>query len=336
MSDTGLGDSFQRSRGAVLNAVLSDPGLGRQGEMRNEESNVVEPALGGTEGSAVETAPPSPDRRRGGGSRASEQILALLNGGEPETAAGVEFSPDYSDLTSARLNAESGEDPPSASKPSSASAHTQRDPSVVEALAWLKRPKIALAIGGVLVVVLVAVLIATRGNSQPGQTAIVTVTNPPAAAPSAPVTPEPGAVIQVKSAASHCPPGSTAGLDAFGGQGKAWSCVRAYKVDGQILTIDLGKAYQIDSIGIVPGWDSIGSDGVDEWTKYRTASRVSYRFDDPNAPTYTQPTLDQRTLVVTRISPPVTASHIVLTVLESKGDSSLNTVAVSSIVITGH
>lgn len=125
-------------------------------------------------------------------------------------------------------------------------------------------------------------------------------------------------------------------MDAFSGEpGKAWSCARAYQVDGQIIRIDLGKTYEIESIAIVPRWDHVGTDGVDQWAKFRTVSRVSYQFDDKDDTVYTQETLDQRTLVETRIEPPVQASEIVLTVLESSGASSVNTTAISSIVITG-
>ncbi len=126
-------------------------------------------------------------------------------------------------------------------------------------------------------------------------------------------------------------------MDAFSGEpGKAWSCARAFKVDGQVLNIDLGKTYQIDSIGIVPGWDSVSKDGADQWAKYRTVSRVSYQLDDDRATVYTQQTLDQRTLVVTKLDPPIRASRIVLTVLESKGEPTINVTAISSIVLMGH
>jgi len=191
-------------------------------------------------------------------------------------------------------------------------------------------------VAGVLVVLLVLVLITTSGGDQKtNQIAVIT----PAAIP----TPQPAtstapadAPIQVKSAVSHCPPGGTPAMDAFSGDGKAWSCARAYSIDGQVLTISLGRTYEVDSIGIVPGWDHVGTDGADEWAKYRTVSRVSYRFDDSDTTTYTQQTMDQRMLVVTKLNPPVRASKVVLTVLASKGDPSVNTTAISSIVISGH
>jgi hypothetical protein len=208
-----------------------------------------------------------------------------------------------------------------------------------DVLVQLRKPKVALAVAGVLAVLLVLVLVFTTGgkNDSSTQLAVITPvsTAPAPASPSA--TAPANANIQVKSAQSHCPPGGTPGMDAFSGDGgKAWSCGRAYNIDGQVLTISLGKTYEVDSIGIVPGWDHVGPDGADNWTKYRTVSRVSYRFDDSDATTYTQQTMDQRTLVVTKLNPPVKASKVVLTVLESKGDPSITTTAISSIVITGH
>ncbi|MEC3920223.1 discoidin domain-containing protein [Nocardia sp. CDC160] len=337
MSDTDLGDSFQRHRGAVLKALLSEPSLEVQAATHDKPPRVVASVGVRPEEFEVETSAPKAGRRHAVGPRASDQILALLNGGVSEIAPEVEFPPDYSERTASEPKSAPAEDPPSAGNGAGAAAEVVRNLSARVAFAWLRRPKIALVIGGGLVVSLVLLLTVTQGSHQSKPAAIETVTNSPTAAPSVPTTTTVvGAVIQVKSAQSHCPPGSTAGMDAFGGQGKAWSCVRAYKVDGQVLTIDLGKTYQLDSVGIVPGWDSVGSDGVDQWPKYRTVSRVSYRFDDPNATTDTQETLGQRTLVVTRLNPPITASHITLTVLESKGDPSTNVVAISSIVITGH
>ncbi|KAA8880581.1 discoidin domain-containing protein [Nocardia colli] len=203
--------------------------------------------------------------------------------------------------------------------------------------AQFRKPKVALTIAAALAVVVVLLLITSGGGEQPSKLAIAG--SGPTAAPAATTTAAVPAAgrIKVASAQSHCPPGSTPGMDAFDAQpGKAWSCVRAYSVDGQVLRIDLGKTYEIDSIGLVPGWDKIGSDGVDQWSKYRTASEVSYRFDDVDGSLYRQATLDQRTLVVTELKPPVRASQVVLTVLKSRGDPGVNTVAISSIVINGH
>uniref|UniRef100_UPI0024577710 discoidin domain-containing protein n=1 Tax=Nocardia cyriacigeorgica TaxID=135487 RepID=UPI0024577710 len=266
--------------------------------------------------------------------------------GPPAGAPPPHYSNEYAEMASSRLNAtardtEAAQHAESAApdRPSSPTG-AKRPPGEAmlrDALAQLRKPKVAMAVGGVLAVVLVLILILTGGEKQPQDQ--VLVLPPPTATEPAPTSApaDSGAgPIEPRSAESHCPPGGTDGMDAFSGEpGKAWSCARAYKVDGQILRIDLGKTYEIQSIGIVPGWDHVGTDGTDQWSKYRTVSRVSYQFDDNDATVLTQDTLDQRTLVVTTLDPPVRASQIVLTVLESTGDATVNTTAISSIVITG-
>lgn len=348
------GDVILRHRGAVLDALLSDPAFGENDPATGSalsgplvgDSEFGEPgfgddsfsgpavAAGSSQGALPETD--LPPRRSSDGPKASERIIALLNGQQQDAAPALDFSADYSEVSAKQPPPE--EPARSASGPSKTRAPDPAERIVVLAKK-LKNPKVALAICGVLALLLIIALVSTGGKDDsqaPDRIAVITPS--PTAAPTS--KPEsstaPSGTITPKSATANCPPGSTPGMDAFGGQGKAWSCVRAYKVDGQVLTIDLGKTYQIDSIGIVPGWDNTGSDGVDQWTKYRTASRVRYTFDDPNKTSYTQTTLDQRTLVVTKFEVPVQASKIVLTIQESKGDPTINTTAISSIVITGH
>lgn len=351
------GDVFLRHRGAVLDALLSDPSFGEDGSATEPllsgplvgDPGFDEPGMGSDllsgpamaaspEGPLFESGPPP--RRSSDGPKASERIIALLNGQPPDSAPALDFSSDFSDVAAKQAPP----DEPVQSASGAGRSSTARGPEAAERIAILakklKNPKVALVVCGVLVVLLILALVTTGGKDEsrePDRIAVITpsATSAPTSKPAS-AAPSSG-TIQVKSATAHCPPGSTPGMDAFGGQqGKAWSCVRAYKVDGQVLSIDLGKTYQIDSIGIVPGWDNVGGDGVDQWTKYRTASRVSYKFDDPNNTTFVQQTLDQRTLVVTKFEVPVQASKVVLTVLESKGDPTINTTAISSIVITGH
>ncbi|WP_406231634.1 discoidin domain-containing protein [Nocardia sp. NBC_01009] len=340
MPDEDSGDVFLRHRGALLEAVLSDPSFGYVGSAVGGQAGPGESAPASTEFES-ELSAPVERRRPSDGPKASERILALLNGESQGPASSADYAPDYAAMA-APLRAPDDEDPPQPPQEnrSNSSASSRLAPAqgvMRDILTQLRKPKVALAVGAVLAVLLVLMLVTTGGGEDqpqdrafvvtPSQTAAPTTTAPPAAASS---------VIQVKSAQSKCPPGSTPAMDAFGGQpGKAWSCVRAYKVDGQIITIDLGKLYQIDSIGIVPGWDHIGTDGTDQWAKYRTVSRVSYQFNDGTTSVYTQPTLDQRTMVVTKLDPPVSASKIVLTVLESKGSPAINVTAISSVVITG-
>ncbi|WP_067670577.1 hypothetical protein [Nocardia miyunensis] len=364
MSDSDPGDIFIRHRGAVLEALLSDPALGRSADPAAGAST-ADPAISiptvtseivGHPGAGEplgfdpdpdpDPAPPGP-RHVGGAPRASDRIMALLNGESAEPPSGPPFSSDLGQVTANRPEsppeaASRAETPPTgrttaapaAARPTSAAGFGR------DLLIQLRKPKVALTVAAVLVVLLIIVLVTTGGDDK--KTSQLAVVTPVAAAPSssaaAPTTDEASATVQVKSARAHCPSGSTDAMDAFAGQssGKAWACVRAYKVDGQVLTIELDKTYRVSSIGIVPGWDSVGSDGADQWDKYRTVSRVSYQLNDSNLTTYTQQTLDQRNLVVTKLSPPVSASKITLTILESKGDPSVNVTAISSIVITGN
>ncbi|WP_330179423.1 discoidin domain-containing protein [Nocardia sp. NBC_01503] len=337
MPDKDPGDIFLQHREAVLEALLSDPALGWTGAPATEQ-----PPFGELDDDfdVPGAAAPDPAPSSGGGPKASERILALLNG---HTATSEFEWSDYAppaekapELPAAEETADKlGAPGRGARSPVARFADPIRDLAL-----RARQPKVALAVAGVLVLVVVLALLTSGGEPEntSGQTVLATATGPANPAPAQPTSTAPaaGTPIQIKSAQSHCPPGGTPAMDAFAGTGKAWSCPRAYKVDGQILVIDLGRSYRVDSIGLVPGWDAIGSDGGDQWAKYRTASRISYKFDDANATTYTQQTLDQRALVVTKVSPEISATKIVLTVLESKGDPTVNSVALSSIVVTGH
>ncbi|MGW0007412.1 discoidin domain-containing protein [Nocardia grenadensis] len=277
-------------------------------------------------------------RRSTAGPSASERINALLSGQAPGNGS-TGFASDNAERVADRLNATAPpEAPPEQSEAREPARAERQTPQEIarEVADQLRKPRVALAIAAVVALLIVVLLVVTGGKEDTSQTQPLAVS--PAPAQPAPQTPQPpgSGTIVPKSAESKCPSGGTDGMDAFSGEpGKAWLCPRAYKIDGQVLRIDLGQEYEIDSIAIVPGWDHVGTDGTDQWTKYRTVSRVSYQFDDDNKTTYTQETLDQRSLVVTRIEPPIKTSEITLTVLKSSGDSSSNTVAISSIVITG-
>ncbi|WP_157172193.1 discoidin domain-containing protein [Nocardia pneumoniae] len=337
MPDEDAGDVFLRHRGAVLEALLSDPSFGPSAAPPSDSPDFGTASLGLPD-LDPDSEPVAPRRRGGDGPRASERILALLNGQTQDTTSAMDFASDYS-AAAARSNTPEPEPEPERPAATQSNRLAPAQQVAKDALVQLRKPRVALIVAAVVAVLLVLLLVTTGGgdSKNTAQNQLLVVTPPPtSAAPTTSAAPAAGSIIQVKSAESKCPPGSTSAMDAFSGQsGKAWSCVRAYKVDGQVITIDLGKTYQIDSIGIVPGWDNISADGIDQWSKYRTVSRVSYQFDDGNKTVYTQPTLDQRTLVVTKIEPTVSASKIVLTVLESKGGPSINTTAISSIVVTG-
>ncbi|MDN2502161.1 hypothetical protein FHY52_36550 [Nocardia nova] len=343
------GDLFLRHRGAVLDTLLSDPSFGSPEFTADDAPAGPSATVNPNDVGAVADSDSMPSVRKvNSGPKASDRIMALLSGESPAGSAQLEFTSDFSER-SARLGAAGEESEQRAAAPPDSREKTDRTsaggtqfPQVV--LAQLRKPKIALAVAAGLALLLVLVLVTTGGKkSDHDQLAVVTpvAAAPPSSKPGSGPESAPSesnsAPIKVRSAQAHCPAGSTDAMDAFSGEpGKAWSCVRAFKIDGQVMTIDLGKKYQVDSIGIVPGWDSVGSDGADQWNKYRTVSRVSYLFDDPTATRYTQQTLDQRSLVVTKMSPAVSASKITLTIQQSKGDPSINTTAISSIVITGH
>ncbi|WP_345497729.1 discoidin domain-containing protein [Nocardia callitridis] len=356
MPDEDTGDPLLRHRGAVLDALLSnpafapaDPGSAASalGPEEFTESGVPGLTLVAPEPSSEPSAPvprKSPD-----GPKASERILALLNGESPSSGPAVEYSTmnpiESSPVSSASNGTEATREsaPSGVNSPPTSGSRGKFAPAEAvarDALTQLRKPKVAFAVAGVLVVLLVLLLITTGGGDDNKQQALLVVTpTPTAAAEPAPTTsaaPAASSTIEVKGAQSKCPPGGTPAMDAFGPEpGKAWSCPRAYQVDGQVMTIDLGKTYEVDSIGIVPGWDHVDSEGVDQWAKFRTVSRVSYRFNDDDTTVSTQQTLDQRMLVVTDFDPPIRASKIQLTVLQSAGDPTINVTAISSISITG-
>ncbi|MGI5220907.1 discoidin domain-containing protein [Nocardia sp. CA-290969] len=369
MPDADSGDVFLRHRGAILDALLADPAFGLR-EPPPEPSGTAEagdlsvgvdafgeqpPAPAPEDptpsvlGSSAEPAGADPvaaepdsapapvrPRRSTAGVSASERINALLSGQPMDPGPASSFAAENAERAASRLNATEEPEPERPATPEPARAPRQTPQEMAREVAdQLRKPRVALAVAAVVALLIVVLLVVTGGNEETNNQALAVTQAPAQPAPPPAEQPSSG-TLEVKAAESSCPSGGTDGMDAFSGEpDKAWSCPRAYKLDGQVLRIDLGKEYEIDSIAIVPGWDHVGTDGTDQWTKFRTVSRVSYQFDDEDKTTYTQETLDQRSLVVTRIEPPVKASEIVLTVLKSAGSSSANAVAISSIVITG-
>lgn len=353
---TRPGDAFLRSRSTVLDTLLSDPELSRTGSdvsgpgpserpkpTRTEPESQPEGLF--TANKAGGTRPPTEQRPDPGlfdDPRASQHIHALLDGGTgPESMVGPS-----SNFTLSQRNGPPGDDTPTGvmAPPTRAFAKPRRFQPTRHVL---RNPKVLAVAGCALAALLLLIFVTTGSKPKPSPGLVIATAPPaPAGAPSvAPTVPGGGGggssapsgnQIPVQQAITACPSGSTSGMDAFSGEPrKAWSCVRAYQIDGQVMTIELGKSYHIDSIGIVPGFDFVDSDGVDQWTKHRTVGRVSYEFQDGEHTTLTQDTMSQRKLVVTPVDPPVTASEVILTVLKSDGDRSINDVAISSIVITG-
>lgn len=111
------------------------------------------------------------------------------------------------------------------------------------------------------------------------------------AAPAEPPPPPPGttggpAGIPFTASAPGCLPGSTAAQAvASGDPTQAWVCVRG-GVDGQVLTIELGRTMAVTAIRITPGWVGPDASGADQWLQHRVLTRVSWILTDHgNKPT---------------------------------------------------
>lgn len=117
--------------------------------------------------------------------------------------------------------------------------------------------------------------------------AVTKITAAPAESP----PPPPGAGggpagIPFTASAPGCLPGSTAAQAvASGDPTQAWVCVRG-GVDGQVLTIELGRTMAITAIRITPGWVGTDASGADQWLQHRLVTRVSWILTDHgNKPT---------------------------------------------------
>ncbi|MFB8281055.1 discoidin domain-containing protein [Nocardia colli] len=337
MLDEEPQDLFLRHRAAVLATLFGAEDEIPEAPDQSPESGATEQrsSSAATDTPAGSSQPADPGRIDSGPT-ASQRINALL-GGRPGTRPTAMGS-----LPPPREPVEPAEPRTLQQRPT-----PQRRPALPpvdqlahEVLRHVRKPKVALAAIAAIALVIVLVLVSGNGrDDRPPDNLVAAAPNPSSGAPptSAAAGPSDGANIKVASAEATCPPGSTPGMDAFDGRpATAWSCVRAFNVDGQVLRVDLGQTYTIDAIGLVPGWDYIAPDNTDQWSRYRTVARVSYRFNDDRATTFTQRTLDQRKLVLTKIDPPVKASQVVLTVLQSSGGSGADATAISTIVIHGH
>ncbi|WP_454561741.1 hypothetical protein [Mycobacterium haemophilum] len=120
------------------------------------------------------------------------------------------------------------------------------------------------------------------------------------------------------TASADCPPGSTAAQSAADPQARTpWICARL--VDGQVLTIDLGRAYVITAVAIVPGAvNKTGSDDQgDPWLQHRVVSRVQWQFNDTDKTIKTQNTGNVHGEVVMAV-PNVLASAITVIIAETR------------------
>ena len=111
-----------------------------------------------------------------------------------------------------------------------------------------------------------------------------------------------------------------------------WICVRAWGIDGQVLTLTLDGPYVISAVRIMPGVNT-ESDGQDQWLKYRTVARAAWTFNDSAHTKITQATDSRRELLTQTVAPSncsaspcrVVASQVVLTVEKTTAPASAPT-----------
>jgi hypothetical protein len=154
----------------------------------------------------------------------------------------------------------------------------------------------------------------TAGETTSPTTQISVVTPSPGPAPS-----DAGGDAPIPfTASASCLPGSTA-AQAVGGDdpGRAWVCVRG-GVDGQVLTLDLGRTTVITAVSITPGWVGTDASGTDQWPAHRVVTRIQWIFNDDAATVVTQQTGNVRGEAVEAIPHRgVLASKITAIVLET-------------------
>jgi hypothetical protein len=119
-------------------------------------------------------------------------------------------------------------------------------------------------------------------------------------------------------ASASCLPGSTAAQAVAGDDlSRAWVCVRG-GVDGQVLTLDLGRTMVITAVSITPGWIGADASGTDQWPAHRVVTRVQWIFNDDAATVVTQHTGNVRGEAVQAIPHRgVLASKIIAIILET-------------------
>jgi hypothetical protein len=120
------------------------------------------------------------------------------------------------------------------------------------------------------------------------------------------------------TASASCLPGSTAAQAVAGDDpSRAWVCVRG-GVDGQVLTLDLGRTMVITALSITPGWLGADASGADQWAAHRVVTRVQWIFNDDAATVVTQQTGNVRGEAVQAIPHRgVLASKITAIILET-------------------
>ncbi|MGQ0575408.1 MAG: discoidin domain-containing protein [Pseudonocardia sp.] len=145
------------------------------------------------------------------------------------------------------------------------------------------------------------------------------------------------------AASATCPPppgddpaGSAADNAVDGRAGTAWRC--AGDGVGEQLVVDLGRARQVASIGLLPGYARVDADRADRYAQHRRVARVRYTFDDGSSREQVLDTsMANRTVQFTDV-PAVRTRRVVVTVLASvpgvgAGDvAAVDATAVSAVV----
>lgn len=121
------------------------------------------------------------------------------------------------------------------------------------------------------------------------------------------------------TASADCAPGSTSAQSvADPNSTTPWVCLRS--VDGQVLEIDLGRAFVITAVSIVPGAVNkadTNTDQPDPWLQHRVVSRVQWQFNDTDRTVKNQNTGNVRGEAVEAIRPGVLASKITLIIQQT-------------------
>ena len=185
--------------------------------------------------------------------------------------------------------------------------------------------KAAITLGVALSIALVAIVSAvtafnrSRSPLPQQRPAPTTALVMPTGEPSGAVPPDQDQAIPF-TASANCPAGSTSAQALTDtGTDSAWVCVRGGEgaaVDGQVLQVDLGKAFVLTAVSVTPGWVAKTPGGHDEWLQHRVVSRLQYIFNDTDRTIVVQDTANTHgpvTLPLQRIL----ASRVTVVVLQT-------------------
>jgi hypothetical protein len=168
----------------------------------------------------------------------------------------------------------------------------------------------------------VITLVVTVVNS-PNPESVAT-SSTPAAQPRAVEVPPPSPPPNIDgplpfTASADCPPGSTAAQSVADPDSTApWVCVRPG--DGQVLEIDLGRAFVVTAVSIFPGAVSKVDNNPDEpdpWLQHRVVTRVQWQFNDTDRTVKNQNTGNVRGEAVEPLRPGVLASKITVIIQQT-------------------